>query len=166
MAITSTVEASPLLSFGITETLDGDGLDNQVVALSDYEVRPGNLSSTSDIPVDSASVKPYSLSGGTCTIDLTAIATTTSSSASLSGKKIQGLRFTNPAGNSAMTITGEGTNGYSLGSAITIPAASASNAAVLILWYPEALADVASGDRYLVVTGTGSQSFYLEVLAG
>lgn len=165
MALTSTVAASPMFSLGVTETLNGDAVTNQVVAFGDHEIRPGNLSSTSTIPVSVHSQQEYALASGTKTIDLQALATLLSATTDVSGKKLQGLRVTNPDGNAALTVTGEGANGYSLGGAITLPAASGGDVA-LILWAPESLADVASGDRYLVFTGTGSQEFYLDLLIG
>lgn len=166
MALTSSITANVRVTMDVVESLNGDGIDHQQITHGAFNVGLSNLSATSAILVDSASVKTFTLSGGTKTIDLQAIATTISTAADWSGKKLQAIRFTNPAANAAMTITGEGANGYSLGGAITVPAASATNAVTITITAPEALADVASGDRYLVVTGTGSQSFNLELIAG
>ena len=166
MAIASTVAASPMFSFGVTETIDGDAITNQIVAFGDHEVRPGNLSSTSTIPVSVNSQQEYALSGGTKTIDLQALATLLSTSTDCSGKKIQGVRITIPAGGTALSVTGEGANGYSLGGAVPIAAPSSNDPSVLVIWNPEKFADVASGDRYLVFTGTASQAFYLDLLIG
>lgn len=165
MSLSSTVAASPMFSLGVTETINGDAIMNQIVAFGDHEVRPGNLSSTSTPPVSVNSQKEYALVAGTKTIDLTELATLTSDLTDCSGKKIQGVRITNVSGNAALTVTGEGADGYSLGGAITIPAASGGNV-VLVLWAPESLANVASGDRYLVFTGTSDETFYLDALIG
>ena len=166
MALTSTVAASPMFSFGVTETIDGDAITNQLVSFGDHEVRPGNLSSTSSPPVSVQSQQEYALSGGTKTIDLQALATLLSSARDTSGLKVQGIRITIPAGGTALSVTGEGSNGYSLGGAVPIAAPSATYASVLTIWNPEAFADVASGDRYLVVTGTGTQAFFIDLLIG
>lgn len=165
MALTSTVAASPMFTLGVTETINGDAITNQVVAFGDHEIRPGNLSSTTTPPVSVNSQQEYALAAGTKTIDLQALATLLSATTDCSGKKLQGIRITNVSGNAALTVSGEGANGYSLGGAITIPAASGGNVTVT-LWAPESLADVASGDRYLVFTGSGSQTFYLDALIG
>ncbi len=166
MALTSTVAASPMFSLGVTETIDGDALTNQLISFGDHEVRPGNLSSTSSPPVSKNSQQEYALVAGTKTIDLQALATLLSSTADWTGLKLQGIRITIPAGGTALSVTGEGSNGYSLGGAVPIAAPSALYASVLIIWNPEAFADVASGDRYLVFTGTGTQTFYLDLIAG
>ena len=166
MALTSTVAASPMFSFGVTETIDGDAITNQLVAFGDHEVRPGNLSPTSTPPVSVNSQQEYALSGGTKEIDLQALATLLSSTTDTTGKKIQGLRITIPAGGTALSVTGEGANGYSLGGAVPITAPGSDYPSVLVIWNPEKLADVASGDRYLVFSGSGSQTFYLDLLIG
>lgn len=155
-----------MFSFGVTETIDGDAITNQLVSFGDHEVRPGNLSSTSSPPVSVQSQQEYALSGGTKTIDLQALATLLSSARDTSGLKVQGIRITIPAGGTALSVTGEGSNGYSLGGAVPIAAPSATYASVLTIWNPEAFADVASGDRYLVVTGTGTQAFFIDLLIG
>lgn len=166
MSFTSTVTASPMFSLGVTETINGGALTNQPVMFGDHEVRPGNLSSTTTPPITVNAQNEFALVAGTKTIDLQALITLLTDTADWSGKKLQGVRITNVAGNATLTITGEGANGYSLGGAITLPAASGGADVVAVLWAPEALADVASGDRYLVVTGTGTEVFYIDLIGG
>lgn len=165
MALTATVQCTPRINLGVSESISGNGLIAQRVTHTVYDVAPGNLSSTTDIPVSVVSIQPYALAGGTKTIDLYALSTTLGSVDCI-GLKVQGLRITNVSGNAALTITGEGANGYSLGGAIVVPAAGASRDLVVTLWFPESLADIATAERYLVITGTGTQAFYLELLLG
>lgn len=165
MSVSSTVSASPMFSLGVTETINDSGLSNQPVMFGAHEVRPGNLSSTSTPPITVNSQQVYALVAGTLTIDLQAIITLASLTADWTGKKLQAIRITNTSGNAALTVSGEGANGYSLGGAITLSAAS-GGAVTLCLYAPESLADVASGDRYLVFTGTGTQTFYLDLIGG
>lgn len=166
MALTATPSARPQFLLAASESIGGNGIIGQVLKHEAFEIEAFHLNATTVPPLTVLSIQTYALVGGTKTIDLQALATTINSAHDCSGKKVQAIRVTNLAGNAALTVSGEGANGYSLGGALVVPAASGAKDVIAILYAPEALADVASGDRYLVVTGTGTQSFRLELLIG
>jgi len=151
------------LLFGPEETISEDALSTSVTH-DGYNLSGVSLTSATTPPVTKCSFQDYALSGGTKTIDLTALLGLKNESQDCTGLKLQFLVFINAASNADMVISGEGANGYSLGAARTINGGTAAN--YDIMYAPESLPDVASGAKNLVVTGTGSQSFKLGVVLG
>lgn len=152
------------LMFGPEETINEDALVNATVSHTGFNLTGVALTSSTTPPVTKCSFQDYTLSGGTKTIDLTALLGLKSESQDCTGLKLQFLVFINAAGNSDMVISGEGANGYSLGAARTVNGGTAAN--YDIMYAPESLPDVAAGVKNLVVTGSGSQTFKLGVVLG
>lgn len=160
MAVTANIN----LLVSVQETFNADALVNQVLTHAGYNLTGLQLDANSTPAVTKCSFQDYALSGGTKTIDLTALLGVNDAVQDCTGLKLQFLVFLNPAGNADMVISGEGTNGYSLGAARTINGGAITCRDVM--YVPNALGTVGSGAKNLVVTGTGSQTFSLGLLLG
>ena len=158
------VTANVNLLVNVDETFNTDALVNQILTHAGYNATGLTLNGDSTPPVTKVSAQDYALSSGTKTIDLTALLGVNDLVQDCTGLKLQLLVFINAAGNADMTISGEGADGYSLGAAHVVNGSTIATRTIMYL--PEALADVSSSVKNLVVTGTGSQTFKLLLLLG
>lgn len=103
------------------------------------------------------------LSSGAATVNLAALTGTNGATTDLTGLKVQVLRVKNLGANNMVIVPGA-SNGIDLlgaSSSITIyPGAHA------MFYLNDSAPDVASGDRTLDVTGTGSQTSEWTIVAG
>ncbi len=159
-----TIAANVFLSFGIIETITGDDIASTQVPHTAFDL-VGLTLPTATNPTTQWSGQTYALVAGTKTIDLTALEVLGNAALDTTGLKIQAIVLINPMSNGNLTISGEGTNGRSLGSAHTL-FGSASRDTRLILDVPETGVDADATHKLLVVTGTGTQSFSLGILLG
>lgn len=158
------VTANLNLLINVEETFNTDALINQVLTHAGYNLTGVVLGSETTPSVTKVSAQDYALVSGSKTIDLTALLGVNDASQDCTGLKLQLMLFINSAGNADMIISGEGANGYSLGAARTIKGGSL--ACRDVMYAPEALGDVGSSAKHLVVTGTGTQAFKLLLLLG
>lgn len=98
------------------------------------------------------------------TIDLTSEVGTNGAAVDFTGLKVQVIKFKNPAGNAAMTITFGAANPYLLGGAAfkwILPADSE-----ITFYANEGTPDVAGGSKDIDVSGTGTESLEYQITAG
>lgn len=126
-----------------------------------------NLDATSTPAVTKAWSDQRSLSAGTDTIDLTALAVPGQDAVDFSGLKVQVIKFYNRSGNSgAMEIAPDATNGYNIfgtnDDKVTVPVGGAIQA-----YLPEGNPDVAGGSAdEITITGTGTDTYDILLVAG
>ena len=121
------------------------------------------LSATTTPPVTKFAFVVKALSGGAGTIDLTALPHD-GATVDMTGLKIQALKIKNKSGNAAMTFTEGASNGYALlGAAFSFILLAGQE---ITIRGNDATPDVASGDRTIDITGTGSQECEVSVIAG
>lgn len=148
-----------------TETYSGGSVDGKQLSVGEsFAIKETRLNSSSTPPVTADHFQTYSLVAGSKTLDLTSLLDTLGNALDASGKKVQALILVNPDGNHDLTLGADATNGYTIGP-ITVHGSSSGPTAGL-LWLPEALADVGSGAKRITVTGTGTESFSIGLLAG
>lgn len=105
------------------------------------------------------------LSSGSATIDLTALTGTNGASVDFSGLKVQVAKFKNPATNAnSITVTVGASNGYLLAGAawkaILAPGQSVTYQC------NDASPDVGSSAKNIDVSGTGTQTLQVSLIAG
>lgn len=121
---------------------------------------------STSVPVTKVAEGTVTLSSGTGSIDLTALpGITADETVDMTGLKVQFIKFTAPAANANVVNVAEGaSNGYALlGASFTLGLLPGQE---LLVSANDAAPDVASGDRILDITGTGSQELDYAVYAG
>lgn len=144
-----------------TQTGPGVGSDN-TTTVNGYNTT-FNLSGSTSPAVTKDAAFNVTLSGGAATINLAALVDTDLGTVDGTGLKIQVIKFKNAAA-AAMTVAKGASNGHTgLGSAfsVTIPPGGE-----VTIHCNDGGADIASGDRTLDVTGTGSQVLGVQVVMG
>jgi len=121
------------------------------------------LTASTTPPVTKPSYSQPALSGGAYTINLAALSGVNGATVDLTGLKVQAIKIKNNGAN-VMSFTEGASNGYALLGASFLFAVQPGQE-IMILGN-DATPDVAAGDRTIDVTGTGSQSFDLAVVAG
>lgn len=154
----------------VTETipLGLDGVTDQAfVAQIATDTSSGTKTPSSQVPCTTRWEDTLSLSGGTYTIDLTALASGNLPTKDLTGLKVQFFKFRNRSGNANMTIADGAANGYHIfGDAsgqITLPPGME---VLLAATAAEGLPDVSGTAKNITITGTGAQSFDVQIVAG
>jgi len=147
----------------VTRTAVGPGIgSNNTTEVNGYNSQV-NLSASTSPAVTKDAAFNVTLTTGAATINLAAITDTDLGTVDLTGLKIQVIKFKNAAA-AAMTVAVGASNGHTgLGSAfsVTIPPGGE-----VTFHGNDGGADVASGNRTLDVTGTGSQVLGVQVVAG
>ena len=152
----------------VVETLEGP-----YVSSSDSTVTTNGLNTTVERtasttqPVTKYSAFLKALSGGTGTIDLTSLpdAGGNAGAVTFSGLKLQFVKFINPSTNAnAITIAKGASNGHTgLGSSFSITLQPGGE----YLWKGnDNTTDVGGSDKTFDLSGTGSQSLQVELVAG
>jgi hypothetical protein len=121
------------------------------------------LTSSTTPPVTKCSYMQPALSAGAYTINLTTLTGTNGATVTMSGLKVQVLKIKNNGAN-VMSFTEGASNGYALLGASFLFALQPGQE--ITLYGNDATPDVAAGDCTIDVTGTGTQSFDLAVIAG
>jgi len=156
------VTANLNLLLTIEETFNADDLVNQVITHTGYSLVGTTLNATSTPPVTMVSCKDYSLSSGTKTIDLTALAGINGASQDATGLSVRALVLINPAGNHTLTLATGGTNGYDIDTLKVRAHATVASRKVCV----ETFGAVDGTHKNITITGTGSESFSLGLLLG
>ena len=152
---------SPLINWGITAT---EVLADDTLSASAKSVQHTLFNETSTpSPAVVFSGDVYALSAGAKTLDLTALYTVGGGTADGTGYKVQGFYFKNLGAN-VMTIVGGASNGYSIfgasGSVVVQPSGG------FCMFFNDASDDIASGDRTIDISGTGTQTFEAAFILG
>jgi hypothetical protein len=152
---------TPLIKGGITatEVLSDSSLSTSAKSVSHTQFDE----SATPSPATVYSGNVYALVTGAKTIDLRALYTVAGGEGDGNGLKVQGMFFKNLGANN-MTIVAGASNGYEIfgasGSVVVPPSGW------LCMFFNDASADVAAGDKEIDVSGTGSQTFELALILG
>lgn len=107
------------------------------------------------------------LSGGSATIDCTSLTGTNGATVDLTGLKIQVMKFKNPSTNAnTISVTKGASNGLGVttsGTSFTVPIAPGAE---WTYYGNESTPDVGSGAKTFDLSGTGSQTLEVTLLAG
>jgi hypothetical protein len=155
VTVTETVGSTPATaSSGSNATLVHDQFN-----------KTATLTSSTTPPVTKHAAFEKALAAGTGTIDLTALAGTNSGTIDGTGLKVQVAYFKAKAANgNPITIDVGDSNGYELsGSAFSITLQPGQEA---LIYGNDATPDVASGDKVLDLTGTGTDALQVEIVLG
>ena len=142
-----------------------DGVTNQDFVLQ-ISGLSATLSPTSTVPATKVFKDQVSLSGNAATLDLTALVRDNLPNVDGTGLKVQLFVFHNKSTNAnTMTIVDGATNGYDIfGSAagsVTVPIGG-----TVMFFGNDKLDDIASADKTIDVSGTGSQTFEVHIVMG
>jgi len=132
--------------------------NTRVVTHTDYN-EEFTLNSGSTPPATQCAHFLLTLSGGAATINLASLTGTNGGPVDMTGLRVQIFRVKNLGAN-PMTFSEGASNGYA-GVTLTIPPGGHVQ-----LYSPDALGDVASGDRTIDAAGTGSQTAEVTIIAG
>ncbi len=163
----STVSALLESRLTVTETFTGDYVspgDNTVTINGLNETATYNASSA--VPVTKVASFRVTLSSGLGSINLAALPGATADETVVgTGLKPQLVKFRNLATNAnTITIVEGASNGHALlGASFSITLAPGQS---ILAFLDEAAQDVASGDRLLDITGTGSQILEVVIVLG
>ena len=161
------VSAAYALALKVAETL-GLALDHatDVDAEHDFAIS-GTLNGTSTPPATKAFSDEGQLSGGTKTIDLTALVGALAASVDFTGLKVQLVKIrADSANTSTITVKDGATNGYNLfGDASGQITLGAKDAA--LLFFNDSLPDVAAGAKDIDITSSDVDAKYdIIIVAG
>lgn len=120
--------------------------------------------SGTSIPATVVGSFTVTLSSSTAFIDMNAIAIGNGATADCTGLKLQCIGVKNPSGNGTVTLSYGTSSAYNFaGTSFSQQVQAGGN----YLWHaPEAAADVSTSARYILASGTGTQSFHAMVIAG
>lgn len=124
-----------------------------------------SLTGATAVPVTKCAYFEQALSSGSATINLAALAGTNGATVDLTGLKVQAIKFKAKAANAnPITLTEGASNGYELaGNGWTVVLKAGQE---FVFYGNEQTPDVASGARTIDLSGTGSQSVEVSVVAG
>lgn len=123
-----------------------------------------SLTGASGVPVTKQAAFEVTMSSGTATINLAALTGALGATVDGTGLKVQVIKLKNKATNAnAIRVVEGASNGYAFGGTfdITLPVGAEAT-----MFFNEAAADIASGDRTIDVTGTGTQVLQVHVVMG
>jgi len=167
MANTSTVSVDYASNITITETFSiADTVDNTIL-VNTYN-QTGTLTASSSVPATKQATFALAMSGGSGSIDLTALPGLDSNqTVDGTGLKVQLMLLLNPSSNAnSITVAKGGSNGYGLDAAGTAWTETLSPGQWRMIGGNDVAPDVASGARILDVTGTGSQVLDVSIVLG
>lgn len=167
MANTSTVSVDYASNVTITETFSiADSVDNTIL-ISTYN-QSGTLTASTDVPATKQATFALTMSGGTGSIDLTALpGLNANETVDGTGLKAQLILFSNPSSNAnSITVAKGGSNGYGLDTGGTAWTETISPGQWRMVGGNNVAPDVASGARIFDVTGTGSQVLNVSIVLG
>lgn len=121
------------------------------------------LNASSTVPATTSIERTLALSAGTLTVDLTSLTGTNGAAVDFTGLKVQMFKFKNPSTHS-ITFTFGASNGYLLlGTAwkMIIPAGAEVQG-----YIPDLAPDVDSSHKTIDVSGTGTDTFNIVLVAG
>jgi hypothetical protein len=149
-------------AFSVDETLSSTpGSAAPTVKHAAFD-KTATLYGTTTPPVTKVAFFEVTLSGGAATVNLAALSGTNGTTVDGTGLKVQAIRVENTGANS-LTIAPGASNGIDLfgTGSLVIPAGGH-----VVLYSSDGTPDIASGDRTLDLTGTGSQVSRWSVVMG
>lgn len=167
MANTSTVSAAYSSTISVTETFSAaNTVDNSILVNGISE--SGTLTASTTVPATKQTQYTLTMSGGTGTIDLTALpGLNVNETVDCTGLKVQLLKLKVPITNAnAVTVAKGGSNGYGLSTAGTTWSVPLSPGQSMLFYLADLSPDVGSGAKNLDVTGTGTQTLEVGIVAG
>jgi cytoskeletal protein RodZ len=167
MANTSTVSAAYSSTINVTETFSiANSADNTILVTNISE--SGTLTASTTVPATKQTQYTLTMSGGTGSIDLTALpGLNVNETIDGTGLKVQLLKFKVPTSNAnKVTVAKGGSNGYGLASDGTTWTWTGSPGQSQMFYLADLSPDVASGARIIDVTGTGTQTLEVAIVLG
>lgn len=167
MANTSTVSAAYSSSISVTETFSiANAADNTLLVTAVNEA--GTLTASTTVPATKQTQYTLTMSGGTGTIDLTALpGLNVNETVDCTGLKVQLFKFLNPITNAnSITVAKGASNGYGINSAGTTWSIPISPGQSVFIVSQDVAPDVGSGAKTIDVTGTGTQTLQVGIVAG
>lgn len=163
----ATISASYFGQIQTTWTPANGGSGNPSV-LFNFLDASGTLTASTSVPATKTVSITKALSAGSATLDLTAIVDDDLGTIDLSGLKVQLLTIKNPSSNAnKITITKGASNGYGLdsaGTSWTVVLDPGQQVGPFIL--ADAAPDVGGSTKTWDLSGTGSQSLKIQLVAG
>lgn len=146
----------------VTETFVLDAAPSPQVVYSAFNTSVP-LSATTAVPVTKKAFDTVALVTGAKTLDFTALNDDLLGSIDLTGLKIQIFKLYN-LGAAAMTVAKGASNGYTgFGSSFSVVVPPGGE---VVFYGAEGAADVSGSVKTIDITGTGTQTFELTVIAG
>lgn len=163
----STVSVNCVMKATGTQTFTGDEISgsNNTITYSGRD-RDSSFNASSSVPVTKVAAGTVTLSGGTGSLNFAALSGRNSDeTVDMTGLKPQIIKFVAPSTNAnAITIAEGASNGLALlGASFTFKLLPGQEAQ---FYLADAAPDIASGDRVLDITGTGSQTLHWITYAG
>ena len=124
-----------------------------------------NLNATSTPPATKVVAISGNLTAGAATIDLTALTGTNGASVTFSGLRVQAMYFQNRSSSNAMTVKDGASNGYLIfgDSSGQITVGPGGSNLHYTADYPS---DVSGSVKNIDLTGTGTDAYYMLLVAG
>jgi len=156
------VTCNPQFRMDTKLTGGGAGLGLRTLIFDEYDRTTPLYDANSTLPVTKLASDELAITGGTDTIDLTAVENPAEGAIDLTGLKIRVLILGNP-GTNAITVDKGASNGYELNGAdaIIVPAGG-----TIAIDFADALADVSGTVKTLDVTGTAADVLNYIFVAG
>jgi len=123
-----------------------------------------SLTSSTSTPVSSAASFALTLSSGTAQIDLNAVTMAGGATADWSGIKLQAMGVKVGTGASVMTVAVGTSSGYAFSGASWSQEVESGGS--FLSFQNEAAPDISTSARYILISGTGSQSCDVMLLGG
>jgi len=124
----------------------------------------GILTGTSAVPVSKQWAERKALSAGAHNIDLTSLARAGLATVDMTGLKVQLFKFRNRSEASSMTVKAAASLGYAIFGASGQHVLGPGEA--LLIYGADQKADVAADEKVIAVTGTGTDAFDVQIVAG
>lgn len=146
-----------------TETLESGvaGVSSPSLSHNAYD-ESGTLNASSTPPATKIATFLMTLSAGAATINLAALTGVNGASIDLTGLRVQMLRIKNLSASNALTFSEGASNGIALvGLPEVVPAGG-----IFQKFYNDASPDIAAADRTIDVSGTGTDTAEITIIAG
>lgn len=162
----STLKAKLTTTIGLVETLtasEAPSAANPALELSGFGKHVGPLSASSTPAIDTQVSISGALTAGAYVLDLTAAPKTGGGTQDLTGKKLVALAFEN-LGAAVMTVGPDPSNGYAPFGAGASPEFKAGG--YCFTYLKSGGVAVAAGVKRIKITGTGTETFKLQLILG
>lgn len=158
------IRATVVGQINVTETLTAgiDGVSDPTIVYNAFNFSH-TVNASTTITGTKVGADTSALSGGAATIDLTAVPSA-GGNVSFSGLKLRGYLFKTPTTNSGtVTITKGASNGYTIGTNWKETLAPGQE---VVKWMDDEAETCDGTHKTLDLTGTGTDAFSYEVIAG
>lgn len=159
-----TIAASWAQKSGVRETLvtGVDAASTPTISCTAFD-RSGTLTATSDVPATKQAFDSTALTTGAYTLDLTNTVGINGATVDMTGLKVQTF-FLHNTGAARLTVAQGGSNPYNLGGTSFSQPLEAGQS--MHLYGNDANPDVSSSAKNISITGTGTNTFNFQVVAG